>query len=162
MVGYMNLHAQTVPRDKITALAWYRLAAERDDPALMQARDELLATMTPAEIAASNRIFLQLWKVNGDTRIIMKLVREDMDTLKARTGSRIPGSTTSGPALIFRPSGEILPPDFYRRIRVRLESRLSYLETKVEISDADVASDDESLRSIDEQARAELAAIGIP
>lgn len=162
MVGYMHLNAQSVPQDKINALAWYRIAAERSEPVLKLARDELVASMTPAEIALANRTFLDLWQSIGDTRLIMELIRKDMNTLKTRTGSRIPGSATSGPAIIFRPSGEPLPPNFYRNVRVRLEARLNYLETKVEVRDVAVASDDEALKLLEEQARAELAALAIP
>jgi hypothetical protein len=162
MVGFMHLHGQGVSQDNISALAWYRLSAERGESALNQARDDLLATMAPADIEASNREFLELWQISGDTRILMRLVRDDLNTLKARTGSRVRTSTTSAPATIVRPSGEILAPDFYRNVRVRLETRLSYLETRVEISEIGLESDDAALQSIDAQVRSELAALGVP
>jgi hypothetical protein len=162
MVGYMHLNAQSVPQDKITALAWYRIAAERGEPILQQAHDELVASMAPAEVAAAKQIFLGLWQSIGDSRLIMELIRTDMNTLKARTGTRIPGSMASSPALIFRPSGEPLPPNFYRNVRVRLEARLNYLETRVEITDFGRASDNESLQLLEQQVRAELAELEIP
>ena len=162
MVGYMHLHAQSVPQDKIVALAWYRIAAERGAPVLRQAHDELVADMAPAEIAASRQIFLGLWQSIGDSRLIMELIRKDMDTLKARTGTWIPGSTSSSPTLIFRPSGEPLPPNYYRTVRVRLEARLNYLETSVDISDVAVETDDVALQLLEEQVKAELAALEIP
>ena len=162
MVGYMRLNAQSVPQDKASALAWYRIAAERGESALRQARDELMEKMTPAEIFVSNRIFLDLWQSIGDTRLIMELIREDMNTLKSRTGTRIRGAATSGPALIYRPSGELLPPNYYRDVRVRLEARLNFLEIKVEVKDIDVESDDEALQLLEEQVQSELAALEIP
>ena len=162
MVGYMQLNAQGVPQDKISALAWYRIAAERGEPVLEQARNELVVSMTPAEIAVSDRVFLELWQSIGDTRLIMKLIREDIDTLEARTGSRIRGAPVSSPALIYRPSGEPLSPNFYRDVRVRLEARLNYLETKVEITDIALESDDKELELLQQQVRAELAALDIP
>ena len=85
-----------------------------------------------------------------------------MNTLKNRTGSRIPRSTASGPALIYGPNGEILSPNFYRNIRVRLEARLNYLETRVEIQEVDAALEDEALQMLEEQVRAELAALEVP
>ena len=162
MVGYMHLNAQSVSQDSVSALAWYRIAAERGEPALRQARDELIESMTAPEIAVSNRIFLDLWQSIGDTKLIMELIREDMNTLKRRTGSRIRGAPTSGPALIYRPSGELLPPNYYRDVRVRLETRLNFLEIKVEIKDVDVESDDEALKLLEQQVQSELAALEIP
>ena len=53
MVGYMHLNAHGLPQDKVRALAWYRLAAERGNEVLVRARDELVVTLTDAEIAAS-------------------------------------------------------------------------------------------------------------
>lgn len=162
MVGFMHLNGRGVPQDKIAALAWYRIAAERGEPVLLQARDELIATMTSAEIAVSNSIFLQLWQRIGDTKLILELVRGDMNTLKNRTGSRIPGTVTSGPALIYRPSGVLMPHDYYRNVRRRLEARLSYLEIKVEVRDVDVSLDDEALQLLEAQVKEELAALEIP
>jgi hypothetical protein len=162
MVGYMHLNAQSVPKDEVSALAWYRIAAERGEPALEQARDELVAGMTKQEIAESNRRFLDLWHSIGDTRIIMNLIRKDMDTLRDRTGTRIPASATSSPALIFRPSGEPLPPNYYRDVRLRLEARLTYLETRIEIKDVAFESDSEQLKILEDKVRAELAALEVP
>ena len=162
MVGYMHLNAQSVLQDSVSALAWYRIAAERGEPVLRQARDELIESMTAPEIAVSNRIFLDLWQSIGDTRLIMELIREDMNTLKRRSGSRIRRAPTSGPALIYRPSGELLPPNYYRDVRVRLETRLNFLEIKVEIKDVDVESDDEALKLLEQQVQSELAALEIP
>ena len=162
MVGYMHLNTHGVPLDKATALAWYRLAAEREYEVLQQARDELAADLTQAEIDASNRIFLDLLQEIGDTRLLMKLIRRDMNTLSDRTGTHIRGATSGGSTVIIRPSGMIEDPNFYRDIRLRLEARLSYLETKVEISDIALDSGDKEIRMYEEQAKSELAALEIP
>ena len=162
MVGYMHLNTPGMPQDKATALAWYRLAAERENEVLQQARDELAADLTQAEIDASNRIFLDLLQEIGDTRLIMKLIRRDMNTLNSRTGTHIRGSTVAGSTVILRPSGTTENPNFYRDIRLRLEARLSYLETKVEISDIALESGDQELRRYEEQVKSELAALEIP
>jgi len=162
MVGYMHLDTPGMPQDKATALAWYRLAAERENEVLQQARDELAADLTQAEIDASNRIFLDLLQEIGDTRLIMKLIRRDMNTLNSRTGTHIRGATSGGSTVILRPSGKTENPNFYRDIRLRLEARLSYLETKVEISDIALESGDKELRRYEEQVKSELAALEIP
>jgi len=162
MVGYMHLDTPGMPQDKATALAWYRLAAERENEVLQQARDELAADLTQAEIDASNRIFLDLLQEIGDTRLLMKLIRRDMNTLSSRTGSHIRGATSGGSTVIVRPSGIIEDPNFYRKIRLRLAARLSYLETKVEVSDLALESGDQELRRYEEQIKSELATLEIP
>jgi hypothetical protein len=162
MVGFMHLNGHGVPQDKVTALAWYRLAAEREHEVLQQARDELAATMTQEEIETSNRIFVDLLKEIGDTTLIMALIQRDMNTLKARTGTRIATSGVSGPVVIYRRSGQIENPNFYHHVRRRLEARLNYVETTVEISDIPLESDDYELREFEEQIRADLTALEIP
>lgn len=162
MVGYMNLNGEGVAQDPVTALAWYRLAAEREHLVLVQARDELAAAMTQGDIESSNRLFLELLKEIGDTTLIMKLIQRDLNTLKARTGTHIVGSRVTSPMRVIRPSGLPEDPNFYRNVRRRLESRLSYLETKVEISDIPLETDYAELRQFEEQVREDLIALEIP
>jgi len=162
MVGYIYLTGQSVPQDKARALAWYRLAAERGNEVLEQARDELAANLTQDEIATSNRIFLGLLQDIGDTTLIMALIRRDMTTLKGRTGTHVQGSNVGGRIVIVRPSGQLEDPDYYRKLRLRLEARLNYLETKVEVSDIELESDDTEIRMFEEQVKSELAALEVP
>lgn len=163
MVGFMHVNdAHDVPQDTARALAWYRLAAERGNDVLEGARDELAATLTRDEIDASNQIFLDLLRKIGDTRLLMKLIQRDMNTLKSRTGTHIPGSRISGPMQIVRPSGMPENPNFYRDIRLRLEARLNYIETTVEINDIALVPDYDELRMFEEQVKSELAALEIP
>lgn len=158
MVGYMHLNAQGTPRDEIAALAWYRLAAERGERLLEHVRDELQGTLTPAAVAASDQLFLALWKEMGDRKLILELIQRDMSILKRQTGSRIPGSTVSGAAMVYGPAGESLGPNFYRDVRTQLEARLAYLDTTVEISDIVVKGELERIRSIEAGIKQELAA----
>jgi len=162
MVGYMYLNAQGVAQDKAQALAWYRLSAERGEPVLRKAQAKLIESMSAEEIARSNVLFTELQGSIGDTKLISDLIRQDLDTLKARTGSRIPGSSAGGPMIIIRPSGDTVGPDYYRDVRIRIEARLSYLETRVEISDIAVHMDEEALRLLQEQAKSEIAALDQP
>ena len=159
MVGYMHLNGEGALQDKVEALAWYRLAAEREEPLLRQVRDELIAQLTPQEVNRSDAIFLDLWKRIGDRTLIMELIRRDMRTLRSQTGTRIPGASTSGPAVIVRPSGEPVGPNFYRDIRKRLEVRIAYLDAKVEISDIILAGELEKIRSQQARVKEELAAL---
>ncbi len=162
MVGYMHLNGQSVPQDKVRALAWYRLSAERGYEILEQARDELARAMTREEIDASNTILLELLQRIGDTALIMKLIRRDMDELKRRTGTHIASSNISSPMITITPSGVPQDPNYYRNLRRRLEARLNYLETNVIISDVTLESEDERLRQFEEQIKSELASIDVP
>jgi hypothetical protein len=83
-IGYMHLAGKGVPQDRAKALAWYRLAAERGDPALVQARDTLFQQMTHEEIAQSNSLFVELWQDIGDNSILLDLIRDDINTLRHR------------------------------------------------------------------------------
>jgi hypothetical protein len=162
MVGYMYLNGEGVPQDPVRALAWYRLSAERGDEMLVTVRDELAGALSPEQIDSSNTIFLSLLRDIGDTTLIIKLIQRDMEILKKRTGSHIPGSHLTSPVQVIRPSGIPEDPLFYRNVRRRLESRLSYVETKVEISDIEFETEPAELRMFEEQVRAELASLEIP
>lgn len=162
MVGYMHLNSHGVQQDKVRALAWYRLAAERGNEVLVRARDELVVNLTDAEIAASNQMFLDLLRRIGDTKLIMTLIQRDMDTLKSRTGTHVRGSTAGGSTQIISPDGRMQDPNFYRNLRLRLEARLNYLETRVEINDIALETDNDALRRFEEQVKQELAALEIP
>ncbi len=162
MVGYMHLNAQGVPQDRVEALAWYQLAAERGEPALKRVQDELRAQLSDVEIGRARQIFLDLWKRIGDRKLIMELIRRDMDTLRERTGTRIPGSRITSPTIIITPSGEQIGPDYYRDILARLEARLAYLETRVEIVDFDNEAYLAEMRNLEQNVRAEVASRELP
>lgn len=162
MVGFMLFNGQGAAQDPVSALAWYRLAAEREHEVLEQARNELAAAMTEDQIEASNRLFVNLLKEMGDTTLLMKLIQRDMNTLKNRTGTRITASNLSGPIVVYKRTGEMEDPNYYRNVRRRLEARLNYLETKVEISDIPRATDYDEIRDFEEQIKADLIALEIP
>lgn len=162
MVGYMHLNGQGVAPDPVAALAWYRLAAERGEPLIEQTRDDLIATLSRDDIAASDAIFRDLWRSIGDRALVMELIQQDIRTLRAQTGTRIPGAVTIGPAEIYRPTGESLGPNFYREIRQRLKMRMDYLETRVEIEDLAIAEDLQKIREQEAEAKAAIAAMDNP
>ena len=162
MVGYMHLNAQGTEKNSPEALAWYRLASERGATVLRQARDELTASLSTAELAVANELFVELWKSIGDSRLIMDLIHSDMEILKARTGTRITGTAGSAPIMVYRPSGEPAGPDFYRNVRIRLQTRLTYIETKVDITDFPMDASYDEVRILEEQVQEELAALDLP
>ena len=140
MVGYMHLTGKGVPEDKVVASAWYRLAAERNTPEFVKARDELMDALTPEQRDASDRQFVGLKKQFGDLRLLMNAIRSDYQILKSRTGSKL-GSENS-PMTIIEPRGmgtAASGADFYTRIERRMGERLDYISkhTDIEIVDLD-------------------------
>lgn len=160
MVGFMHLNGEGVQKDRAKALAWFRLAAERGEPLLERIRDEVLQQMSAIEVSASDDIYLDLWKNIGDHALIMDLIREDMNILRAQTGTRIPGGGNTSSTVIFRPSGETVGPNFYRNVRARLDARIAYLDARVEISDELVAEELERIKIQGAEVKEELSAMG--
>lgn len=161
-IGYMHLNGQGVPQNKARALAWYRLAAERGAPALVEARDSLSAKLTAEEIAESSRIFAELWKSMGDNRILLDLILDDISTLKARTGTRIPGAA-SGPLTVIDMSGSGAANErFYQEVEERLQTRLSYLKTNVEIIDIDTSDGAPLVQGLEDDMKKVIASLELP
>ena len=159
MVGFMYYRGHGVEVNRPAALAWFRLAAERRDPPIVAARDALFSTMSQEEIVKSNQIFVKLWRELGDSQIILDLVRHDLKLLKEKTGSRIPGSSTS-PMTIVRVQGAITSSSaFYDRVRERLEMRLNFLNSNVEIVDIALNDNLAVKKSLEQEIREEMAAL---
>ncbi len=92
----------------------------------------------------------------------MELIREDMEILRAQTGTRIPGGTSTSPVVIYRPSGETIGPNFYGDVRTRLAARLDYLDARVEISDDVVAEEFRRIKVEEAEVKDELSAMENP
>ena len=162
MVGYMHMNGQGTDQDRIEALAWYRLAAERGEPILERVRDALASSLTPSQLAVADRRFVELWRQLGDRVLILELIRRDMRVLESQTGTRLTTSVPSGPTMVFRPSGEVMGPNYFMDVRRRLESRLDYLDTKVEISDDVLVDEIDRVRMSESRIREQLAASDNP
>lgn len=159
MVGYMHLQAEGVAVDKVEALSWFRLAAERREPLLIEVRDALVADLSVEEIRESDARFLELWKSIGDRKLLLELIRHDLDTLRSQTGTRIPGASSNSPGIILTPSGVTLSPNYYLEIRKRLKERIAYLDARVDVVDIVLAEEIEKARQMEASAREEIAAM---
>jgi Sel1 repeat-containing protein len=160
MVGFMYYRGHGVEADRPAALAWFRLAAERRDPPIVAARDALFSSMSQEEIVESNQIFVKLWRKLGDNQIILNLVRRDLNLLKEKTGSRIAGSNTSPMTIVrVQQNTTISSAAFYDRVRERLEMRLNFLNSNVEIVDIALNDDMAVKKSLEQEIREEMAAL---
>lgn len=128
MIGYMHFSGTGVPEDPAVALAWYRLAAERGEPSIEMARDELLKTLSPTQIATADGLFAELKSELSDRVLIYELVQQDLQILRDSVGH--------GPmTVIDRRYGYISGAQYYEFIRKRLSVRLSYLKSHVDVVD---------------------------
>lgn len=127
MVGFMYLTGTGVTENPVIASAWYRLAAERAIPEFLAVRDLLVDSLSDIDRARSDQVYLQLRQRYSDVAILLRLIKEDLDSLPARTGSRVVGA--SGPVMIVDPrtgfsvSGE----DYARQVHRRVKSRLQFV-----------------------------------
>jgi hypothetical protein len=140
MVGFMYLTGKGVDEDKVTASAWYRLAAERGTPEFVRVRDEVMMGLTPEQRAYSDRKFIELRKQFGDLALLMRAVRADYDALKMRTGSRV--ASDSSPLTVLdprHPGTTVSGSEYYGRIEKRLQERLRFIVnyTQIDIVDMD-------------------------
>ena len=101
-----------------------------------------------------------LVKSIGDHALIMELIRDDMNILRAQTGTRIPSGGNASSTVIFRPNGETVGPNFYRNVRSRLDARISFLDARVEINDDLVSEELERIKIQEAEVKAELSAMG--
>ncbi len=142
MIGYMHLTGAGVAEDPAVALAWYRLAAERGEPSISLAGDQLEGTLNPTQVAVTEALFAELKSELSDRVLIIKLVRKDLDLL--RNSSARGDSRGGGHMLVIdRRYGHMSGAHYHQLIKNRLDVRLRYLKGQVEL--VDVAGGSEAL-----------------
>jgi len=87
-----------VPVDKPLGLAWLALAAERDDPDYVAARDLAYSKMTDEEYAKANELWRELRKTYGDEVALKRAKNRWRQVRSEATGSRVGGAT--GPMVV--------------------------------------------------------------
>ncbi len=88
-LGLMYFQGLGMPTDKPRGLAWLALAAERGDPAYVDAREHAYAQMSIEEFARANVIWRELRRDYGDSVALRRAERQWRDTLRQITGSRL-------------------------------------------------------------------------
>jgi len=160
MVGFMYLTGKGVEEDRIKASSWYRLAAERGTKAYVRVAEQVIATLDSAQLAESDRLFIELRKEFGDLVLVRNAIRKDMELLSRRTGSRI--SKTTSPTTIVavgRPGVTQSGDDYYGQIEKRIEDRLEYIASRVDIDIIDLDTAKLDLETIDQHLAAHLSRI---
>jgi TPR repeat protein len=136
MIGFMHLTGAGVPEDAVVALAWYRIAAERGEPSVSLARDQLEKTLTASQIAAADALFADLRNELGDRVLLLKLVRHDLNILRSSASGGVSPSTANM-TIIDRRYGVASGTYYYQMIRKRLNRRLTYLKGHVKVVDVE-------------------------
>jgi hypothetical protein len=126
MLGFMSGNGLGVDQDPVLASAWYRLAAERGEPAEFVAiRDESLAQLDAAERGRSDAIYLGLCGKYSDIAISMREVREEFEELsRVWTGSRLGGTSSAVTIVEPRAGGSQSGDVFIRRTERRMQRHL--------------------------------------
>ncbi len=139
MIGYMHFIGAGIPEEPAVALAWYRLAAERGEPAIELARDQLQETLSPEQIATANSLLVDLKSELGDRVLIYDLVQQDLEILRKSAG-RGQSYSTGAMLVIDRRYGYKSGAHYYVHINNRLAARLKFLKSQVDV--VDVAGDE--------------------
>lgn len=138
MVGFMHLTGKGVQKDAVMASAWYRLAAERQVPEFVAARDRLMSTFDAVDVGRSDQEYIGLCLQYSDLVLMLKLAHKDLTMLnESSTGSRLSGGSRS--IVIINPRlGNVVSSDqYFRRISKRLQSRLDFITDRIEIDKVD-------------------------
>ena len=89
MVAYMYLAGKGVEEDAIVASAWYRLAAQRENEQYVRIRDGLLSLFNDEQRSRSDLMYVDLRRKMGDLALVHKLIRDDIQVLRRRTGTEL-------------------------------------------------------------------------
>lgn len=91
-LGVMYLNGQGAPADLPQAMAWMALAAERDDPQYLHARQLVYAHLTPEQFAKANEIWRGLLPTYGDETALTRAKARWREVRQNATGSRVGSS----------------------------------------------------------------------
>ncbi len=135
MVGFMYLTGTGVDEDPVMASAWYRLAAERSYKEFLYERDQILEAFSEVDLVRSDNQYLQLRRQYSDVVLLLEQIKDDLELLVARTGSRLSGG--SGVVTIVDPKAgsSMSGAQFYGEIRRRTEARLKFMAKQLDMPD---------------------------
>ena len=133
MVGYMYLTGKGVDEDPAVALAWYRLSAERGHESFVAVYDQLSGALNPEQRQRAGDAYAQLAESLGDAAIVRRLVEKDIGQLRRASAPAVSLSLQAG-----RP--ERLDKATVKQIRIRLESRMDFLNNLAATSRPDDAA----------------------
>jgi hypothetical protein len=153
MVGYMYLTGTGVDEDPMLASAWYRLAAERSYKEFINERDQILRAFSEVDLIRSDNLYLQLRRQYSDVVLLLALIEADMDSMKARTGSRLSGGGGSVTIVDARSGSSISGARFFGQIRRRTTARLKFMAQQLGRPDLNTDPDDVDVKELEQLVR---------
>jgi hypothetical protein len=154
MIGFMYLAGKGVQRDVATASAWFRMAAQREQPMFMRARDDTWHTLDYEQQAQSDKIYIDLRVECGDATLLASLVESDLQILR---GLANPDSLSTN--LVDRGGtsrqGES---DRYDYVVERIEHRMNYLTQFLASDGLILAAERDRFDQFEQQVREEVKA----
>lgn len=160
MVGFMYLTGKGIAEDRVTASAWYRLAAERGTKEYVRVAAQVLATLDAEQLAESDRLFVDLRKEVGDLVLLTKAIREDLELLRMQTGSRLGNSMSPMTIVDTSRSGVARSgSDYYGQIERRIAARLEYIASRVDIDIIDLNPARPDMEALERQLAAHLEVV---
>ena len=160
MAGYMCLHGQGTPEDRIRGSAWYRLAAERGAPEFVEVRDQVLESMSDEDRMRSDAAYVELRQKYGDLALALGHLRHERHELSSgSTGSRL--TSGSSPITIVDPrTGQPMTRENYvARIEQRMQMRIDFIAEKMGIDSVDARMTDREFEDFVDQVGAFLEVI---
>ncbi len=134
MLGFMSVSGLGVEQNHALASAWFRLAAERGEPAEFVAiRDELLEQLDAVDRERSDAIYFRLCSKYSDIAISMREAREAFgDLAQVTTGSRLGTSPSSAVTIVEPRAGSSVSADAHiYRTRRRMQDHLDYVTSRL-------------------------------
>ena len=150
MVGYIYLTGAGVPEDPSLAAAWYRLAAERDNPNFVAVRDQLMRSLSDIDRGRSDVQYLDLMRRYSDAVILLDAIRSDLVHMTPRTGSRLGGGATPVSIIDPRSGASMSAEELDRRLSRRVQSRLDYLGNLMDVADFDLDAERLDIDALEE------------
>ncbi len=92
-LGVMYFRGQGVPVDRPLGAAWMVLAAERDDPQYVKARDVMITLLSEADFARTDELWGKLKQTYGDTVALRRAKAQWAWVKTHQTGTRVGGTT---------------------------------------------------------------------
>jgi hypothetical protein len=150
MVGYMLETGLGVDEDSVSALAWYRLAAERDTPEFIAVTEQLMRKMSAGEIRRSDIEYASLRLKYCDLAVLLASIKRDFKELGVKTGSRLRSDSGSVTIVETRSGRTRSGADYYGTVYGNLQDRLNLL---IEIGEFEDIDDDPTHLNIRELER---------
>lgn len=158
MVGYMYQSGLGVEEDRVSAAAWYQLAAERETREFVVVRDQLLQVMDQGETDRSRVLYHELHVHYCDLAVLFSSIKRDLKELQNKTGTRLGGQSSSLTVIENRAGRSGSGSDYYGKIREELEARVILLKEIGDFAGLDTDPDRINIHDLERRVRQHIEA----